>query len=107
MPVTAYKVVLPAALSGVGAAYILGISRAIGETMVVAIAAGNQPIVTLNPLNQGQTITAFIVSLSLGDQPHDSIGFKSLFAAGTVLFLMTMVFNVLGFWLRKRFHESY
>lgn len=104
---TALKVVFPAALSGIGAAYILGISRAIGETMIVAIAAGQQPILTLNPMSFGETITAFIVRVSQGDLPHGSIGYRSIFAAGLTLFLMTLVFNIVGWVLRKRFREAY
>lgn len=104
---TAFKVVFPSALSGITAAYILGISRAIGETMVVAIAAGMQPNFTLNPLEPSQTITAFIVQVSLGDLPHGSIGYQSIYVAGLTLLCMTMFFNVLGFWLRARFREAY
>lgn len=104
---TAWKVVFPASISGVTAAYILAISRALGETMVVAIAAGNRPTLTANPLEPAQTITAFIVQVSLGDLPHDSIGYQSIFAAGLALMLMTLVFNVAGFYLRRRFREAY
>jgi phosphate transport system permease protein len=104
---TSVRVVFPAALSGIGAAYILGISRAIGETMIVAIAAGQQPIFTLNPTSFGETITAFIVRISQGDLPHDSISFKSIFAAGLTLFIMTLTFNIAGWILRKRFREAY
>lgn len=104
---TAWRVVYPASLSGVTAAYILAISRALGETMVVAIAAGNQPTVTIDPREQAQTLTAFIVQASLGDQPHASIGYQSIFAAGLVLMLMTLVFNVAGYILRRRYREAY
>lgn len=104
---TALRVVYPAALSGIGAAYILGISRAVGETMIVAIAAGNRPEFTLNPLRGAQTITANIVQISLGDQPHGSIGYQSIFAAGLTLFLITLLFNIAGYLLRKRFREAY
>ncbi|HEX2837913.1 MAG TPA: phosphate ABC transporter permease subunit PstC [Phycisphaerales bacterium] len=104
---TAWKVVFPASISGVTAAYILAISRALGETMVVAIAAGNRPTLTANPLEPAQTITAFIVQVSLGDLPHDSIGYQSIFAAGLTLMLMTLVFNIAGFYLRRRFREAY
>ncbi|MCK7583499.1 MAG: hypothetical protein MZV65_53525 [Chromatiales bacterium] len=90
----------PAAFSGIAAAYILGISRAVGETMVVAIAAGMQPNLTFNPTEPAATITAYIVQVSLGDLPHGSIGYQSIFAAGLVLMLMTLVFNVIGFFLR-------
>ncbi|MGB5101752.1 MAG: phosphate ABC transporter permease subunit PstC [Steroidobacteraceae bacterium] len=104
---TALKVVVPGAFSGLAAAYILGISRAIGETMVVAIAAGMQPNLTFDPTEPAATITAYIVQVSLGDLPHDSIGYQSIFAAGLVLMLMTLVFNVIGFFLTRRFREAY
>ena len=104
---TAVWVITPAAASGVIAAYILAISRAIGETMVVAIAAGLQPTFTFNPLEPAATITAYIVQVALGDLPHGSIGYQSIFAAGLVLVLMTLVFNVLGHYLRRRFREHY
>lgn len=104
---TALRVVVPAALSGIGAAYILGISRAIGETMIVAVAAGMQPRLTFNPAEPAATITAFIVQVSLGDLPHGSTGYQSIFAAGSVLFLMTLAFNIAGHYLRRRFHQRY
>jgi phosphate transport system permease protein len=104
---TALRVVMPGALSGITAAYILGISRAIGETMVVAIAAGMQPNFTLNPSEPAATITAFIVQVSLGDLPHDSIGYQSIFAAGLVLLLLTFSFNVAGYYFKKKFAERY
>ena len=104
---TALRVVVPGAFSGIAAAYILGISRAIGETMVVAIAAGMMPQLTFNPTEPAATITAYIVQVSLGDLPHDSIGYQSIFAAGLVLMLMTLTFNVIGFLLTRRFREAY
>ena len=104
---TATRVVTPAATSGIVAAYILGISRAIGETMVVAVAAGTQPNLTLNPMEGAATITAYIVQVSLGDLPHGSLEYQSIFAVGLVLLLMTLLFNVLGHLLRKRFREVY
>jgi phosphate transport system permease protein len=104
---TALKVVYPAALSGIGAAYILGISRAVGETMIVAIAAGMQPNLTWNPMEPAATITAFIVQVSLGDLPHGSIGYQSIFAAGLTLFVLTLIFNIAGYVLRRRFREVY
>jgi phosphate transport system permease protein len=104
---TAIRVVTPAATSGIIAAYILGISRAVGETMVVAIAAGQQPTFTFNPLEGAATITAYIVQVALGDLPHGSLGYQSIFAAGMVLFLITFVFNILGHMARKRFAERY
>jgi phosphate transport system permease protein len=104
---TCLKVIFPASLSGVTSAYILAISRALGETMIVAIAAGMQPKLTIDPREQAQTITAFIVAISGGDLPHDSVGYKSIFAAGLTLMLMTLAFNVAGFVLRRRFREAY
>lgn len=104
---TSTKVVFPAALSGVAAAYVLGFSRAIGETMVVAIAAGMQPNLTFNPMEPAATITAYIVQVSLGDLPHGSLGYQTIFAAGLTLMLMTLVFNIGGHVLRKRFREKY
>jgi phosphate transport system permease protein len=104
---TSLRVVIPAALSGIAAAYILGISRAIGETMVVAIAAGMQPNLTWNPMEPAATITAYIVQVSLGDVPHGSVGYQTIFAAGLTLLLMTLVFNIAGFVLRKRFRQAY
>ena len=104
---TAWKVVFPSALSGVTAAYILGISRALGETMVVAIAAGQQPNLTVNPTQPASTITAYIVQVSLGDLPHASIGYQSIFAVGLTLMVMTLFFNIGGYVLRKRYREAY
>lgn len=104
---TALKVVFPSALSGITSAYILAFSRAIGETMVVAIAAGMQPNLTWNPLEPASTITAYIVQVSLGDLPHGSIGYQTIFAAGLTLMVITFLFNVLGHVLRKRFREIY
>lgn len=104
---TALQVVGPAAMSGMVAAYVLAVSRAVGETMVVAIAAGQNPVLTWNPTDSAATITAYIVQVALGDLPHGSIGYQSIFAAGLVLCLMTLVFNVLGHWMRKRFREVY
>jgi phosphate transport system permease protein len=105
--ITSIRVVYPAAMSGIGAAYILGISRAIGETMIVAIASGSQPNLTLNPTQPAATITAYIVQVSMGDLPRGGIGYQSIFAAGLTLFLMTLGFNILGHILRKRFREAY
>ncbi|MBD2005664.1 MULTISPECIES: phosphate ABC transporter permease subunit PstC [Cyanophyceae] len=104
---TALRVVLPAAISGISAAYILGISRAVGETMVVAIAAGGQPNLTWNPTEPAQTITAYIVAVSLGDLPYGSLEYETIFAAGLTLVLMTLVFNIGGHFLRKRYREIY
>ncbi len=104
---TAIRVVTPAATSGIIAAYILAISRAVGETMVVALAAGQQPNLTFNPMESAATITAYIVQVAMGDLPHGSIGYQSIFAAGLVLMLMTLFFNLLGHLVRKKFTERY
>jgi len=104
---TAVRVVMPAAMSGIGAAYILAISRAVGETMIVAIAAGMQPNLTLDPTEPAATLTAYIVQVSLGDLPHGSVGYRSIFAAGITLFVTTFAFNIVGHVLRRRFRESY
>ncbi len=104
---TAIRVVMPAAFSGIAAAYILGVSRAVGETMVVAVAAGMQPNLTWNPMEGAATITAYIVQVSLGDLPHGSIGYQTIFAAGLTLLLLTLVFNIIGHIFRKRYREVY
>jgi phosphate transport system permease protein len=104
---TAVRVVTPAAFSGIAAAYILGISRAVGETMVVAVAAGMQPNFTWNPTEPAATITAYIVQVALGDLPHGSIGYQTIFAAGLTLALVTLAFNILGHLMRKRFRQAY
>lgn len=104
---TALRVVFPSALSGITAAYVLGISRAIGETMVVAIAAGMQPTLTWNPLEPAATMTAYIVQVSLGDLPHGSVGYRTIFATGLTLLLMTLVFNIGGHALKKRYRQVY
>jgi phosphate transport system permease protein len=104
---TAIRVVTPAALSGIAAAYILGISRAVGETMILAIAAGMQPNLTWNPLEPAATITAFIVQVALGDLPHGSIGYQTIFAAGLTLMLITLLFNILGHVLKRKFRQAY
>jgi len=104
---TALRVVFPSALSGITAAYILGISRAIGETMVVAIAAGMQPTLTWNPLEPAATMTAYIVQVSLGDLPHGSVGYQTIFATGLTLLLMTLIFNIAGHVLKKRYRQVY
>jgi phosphate transport system permease protein len=79
----------------------------VGETMIVAIAAGQQPNFTFNPLDSAATITAYIVQVSLGDLPHASIGYQSIFAAGLTLFIFTLLFNLLGNWLRRKFRQAY
>lgn len=104
---TATRVVIPGALSGITSAYILGMSRAVGETMVVAIAAGQNPNLTFNPMEGAATMTAYIVQISLGDLPHGSIGYQTIFAVGLTLFVITLIFNIAGFWLRRRFREIY
>jgi phosphate transport system permease protein len=104
---TAIRVVTPAAFSGIAAAYILGISRAVGETMILAIAAGMQPNLTWNPLEPAATITAYIVQVALGDLPHGSIGYQTIFAAGLTLALMTLFFNIVGHYLTRRFRQAY
>jgi phosphate transport system permease protein len=104
---TAVKVVVPSAISGIASAYILGISRAVGETMILAVAAGMQPTLTFNPLEPAATITAYIVQVALGDLPHGSIGYQTIFAAGLTLMLITLAFNIFGHVLRKKFREAY
>ena len=104
---TATRVVFPAAFSGIASAYILGISRAVGETMILAVAAGMQPNLTLNPLEPAATITSYIVQVALGDLPHGSVGYQTIFAAGLTLMLLTLAFNLLGYWLRRRYREAY
>jgi len=104
---TALRVVVPAALSGIGAAYVLAVSRAIGETMIVAVAAGMQPRFTLNPAEGAATLTAYIVQVCLGDAPHGSIAYQSIFAAGATLFILNLGFNMIAHYLRRRFREEY
>ena len=98
---------MPAALSGIASAYILGISRAVGETMILAVAAGMQPNLTFNPMEPAATITSFIVQVALGDLPHGSVSYQTIFAAGLMLLLLTLVFNMLGYWVRRRYREAY
>ncbi len=104
---TAIKVIIPAAFSGISAAFIMGISRAIGETMVVAIAAGMMPNFTADPFEPVQTLTSYIVQVSLGDVPHGTLEYKTIFVAGMTLFFMTLILNIIGFWLKKRIREAY
>ena len=104
---TAVKVVVPTALSGIASAYILGISRAVGETMILAVAAGMQPSLSFNPMEPAATITSYIVQVALGDLPHGSVGYQTIFAAGLMLMLLTLCFNMLGHWLRRKFREAY
>ncbi|WP_412478926.1 phosphate ABC transporter permease subunit PstC [Azonexus sp. IMCC34839] len=104
---TAIHVVVPAAFSGLAASYILAISRAVGETMILAVAAGMQPNLTWNPMEPAATITSYIVQVALGDLPHGSIGYQTIFAAGLTLIMITLCFNILGQWLRRKFRENY
>ena len=101
------RVVVPAALSGIVASFIIAISRAIGETMLVTIAAGATPNLTLNPLESIQTMTAFIVQLSLGETPHGSLEYNTIFAVGLLLFLITLAMNLMGHFIVKRWREKY
>jgi phosphate transport system permease protein len=103
----ALRVVVPAAFSGISAACILAISRAIGETMIVAIAAGQQPRLTLDPRVPIETMTAYIVQVSLGDTPAGTLEYRTIFAVGMLLFLSTFVLNLISNWLRERFREEY
>ena len=104
---TSLSVVLPAAFSGVTAAFILAASRAVGETMIVAIAAGQQPRLTLNPLVPVETMTAYIVQVSLGDTPQGTLEYRTIFAVGMLLFIGTFVLNLISAWLRERYREEY
>ena len=104
---TTTRVVLPAALSGISAAGILAASRAIGETMIVTIAAGQQPRLTANPLVPVETMTAYIVQVSLGDTPAGTLAYRTIFAVGMLLFVSTFLLNLASNWLRERFREEY
>jgi len=104
---TSWKVVFPAAFSGISVSVILAISRAIGETMIVAIAAGQQPRLTFNPMVPIETMTTYIVQVSMGDVPHDSIEYRTIFAVGITLFVITFILNNISFWLKKRYQEVY
>jgi phosphate transport system permease protein len=104
---TAFTVMVPAASSGIIVSVILAFSRAIGETMIVAIAAGQQPRLTMNPLVPIETITAYIVQVSLGDVQHNSIEYRTIFAAGITLFIFTFILNNIGFYIRKKYREQY
>jgi len=103
---TVFRVIIPSAFSGISSAYILAVSRALGETMIVAVAAGMQPSLTLNPLRPAATVTAFIVQVSMGDLPQGSIGYRSIYVAGLSLLFLTLCFNIFGLWLRKKFQEQ-
>ncbi len=104
---TSLRVVLPAAFSGITAACILAVSRAIGETMIVAIAAGQQPRLTWNPLVPVETMTAYIVQVSLGDTPQGTLEYRTIFAVGMLLFVGTFILNLVSAWLRERYREEY
>lgn len=103
----ATKVVVPAALSGIVSSFILAVSRAVGETMIVYLAAGGQPNLTFNPLEAVQAMTAFIVSVALGDTPHGEIEYYTIFVVGLLLFLVTLLMNILGRWVVQRFRQKY
>ncbi len=104
---TAFKVMVPAANSGIIVSVILAISRALGETMIVAIAAGQQPKLTFNPLESIETITTYIVQVSMGDVPQDSLEYRTIFAAGITLFIFTFLLNNLSYYIRKKYQQRY
>ncbi len=101
------QIVFPAALSGIAASIILGISRAVGETMIVVIAAGQQPRLTLNPFEAVAAMTAYIAQVAAGDTPRDSVGYRTLFAVGSTLFLITLLLNIISYFITRRFREVY
>jgi phosphate transport system permease protein len=103
----AFRIVVPSALSGIVASFILAISRAIGETMIVSIAAGSTPKLTLNPLESIQTMTGYITQISLGEAPFGSLEYRTIFSVGLTLFLMVLVVNLLGQWVAKRYWKRY
>lgn len=104
---TSWKVIVPSAASGITVSIILAISRAIGETMIVAVAAGQQPRLTANPLVPIETITTFIVQVSLGDVAHNSLEYRTIFAAGMTLFIFTFILNNISYWFKKKFQQKY
>lgn len=104
---TSLRVVVPAALSGITAAFVVSISRAVGETMIVAIAAGAGPKLTFNPLEAAETMTGYMVRISGGDLSYDSVDYQSIFAIGLVVFMMTMVLNIFSQRIVRRFREAY
>ncbi len=104
---TSFRVMVPAASSGIIVSVILAFSRAIGETMIVAIAAGQQPRLTVDPTVPISTITAYIVQVAKGDVPHNSLEYKTIFAAGISLFVLTFLLNNISFYIRKKFREQY
>lgn len=104
---TAFRVLIPSASSGILASIILALSRAIGETMIVAIAAGQQPRLTLDPTVPIETITAYIVQVSLGDVPHGSLEYRTIFAAGLALFVFTFILNNISFFINRKYRQVY
>jgi phosphate transport system permease protein len=98
---------IPAASSGIMVSIILAISRALGETMIVAIAAGQEPNLTFNPKESVETITTYIVQVSMGDVPQDSLEYRTIFAAGLTLFVFTFILNNVSFWIRKKYENRY
>ncbi len=104
---TIVEVVLPAALSGIVASFILAVSRAIGETMIVTVAAGQNPVLGFNPFVPVMTMTAYIVQVSKGDTPAGSLAYKTVFAVGMTLFLLTLALNIFSYWFVRRFREKY
>ncbi len=104
---TAFRVMVPAASSGIIISIILAISRALGETMIVAIAAGQEPNLTFNPINSVETITTYIVQVSMGDVPQNSLEYRTIFAAGMTLFVFTFILNNISFWMRQKFQNKY
>lgn len=104
---TSFRVVFPAAISGIVGAVILGMSRAVGETMIVVIAGGQQPTMVVSPTQQGATVTAFIAQVALGDIPFGTLEYSSIFAAGLALLVLTLMFNFVAFWLQRRYREAY
>ena len=103
----ALRIVFPSAISGIVASFILSISRAIGETMIVSLAAGGKPALTLNPLEAIQTITAYIVTVSQGETPQGSIEYQSIFAVGLLLFFLTLIMNLIGRWVVYKYAQEY
>ena len=104
---TAFRIMVPAASSGIIVSVILAVSRALGETMIVAIAAGQEPKLTFNPKESVETITTYIVQVSMGDVPQDSLEYKTIYAAGLTLFVFTFILNNISFWIRNRFQNKY
>jgi phosphate transport system permease protein len=104
---TAFRVMIPAASSGIIVSIILAISRALGETMIVAIAAGQEPKLTFDPRESVETITTYIIQVSMGDVPQDSLEFKTIFAAGLTLFVFTFILNTVSFFIRRKFQNRY